>query len=98
MKVYELLDSPEKWCQGALAKDAEGRALPHDSEGATAWCLVGACDRCYPDPQERSIVSDRLCQILATYGEMRRFGIAGWNDRTERTWMDIDRLVRALDI
>ncbi len=43
MKDY--LTEPEHWCQGTLARDAQGVTVPGDASRATAYCLMGAMNR-----------------------------------------------------
>jgi hypothetical protein len=43
LAVRGVLDSPEKWTQGRLAKAADGIAVKKvDSPDAACWCIVGA--------------------------------------------------------
>ena len=40
MKVYELLDSPDKLIVGSFAKAANGDTVSSYSEEAVCWCIV----------------------------------------------------------
>ena len=40
--VRDLLSDPERWTQGASARDAKGRIVDVHSEDATCFCAVGA--------------------------------------------------------
>ncbi len=60
MKPSELLNSPEKWTQGSLARKANGdRCSPFDVE-ATCWCLAGAFSKYFSDLQERVKAVNKL--------------------------------------
>lgn len=39
------IDMPEKWCQGSLARDAQGRGVSPSSPSAIAICAVSALER-----------------------------------------------------
>ena len=62
MKVYELIDSPEKLARGAFARDSKQERVTYDSPQAVAWCIVGGIKRCYlVSEQEETILKlDRL--------------------------------------
>lgn len=47
MKIYEFLDSPDKWCGGAMARNARGEPCNMNSSEACKWCLIGALNVCY---------------------------------------------------
>ena len=42
MKPSELLDSPEKWTTGELARDKDGNKCDPLSPEAVCWCIEGA--------------------------------------------------------
>lgn len=43
VKIYELLEDPAHWTQGANARDGAGRSVPpYEEYPATCWCLNGA--------------------------------------------------------
>jgi hypothetical protein len=89
MKVKELLTGPEKWTQGACARDRKGEsALATDAH--PRYDLMGAMIRCYgfkgyPAVYERARVA------------VGRSPVA-WNDAPERTFQDVKHLVNELDI
>jgi len=47
MKPSELLDSPEKWTTGELARDKDGNKCDPLSPEAVCWCIEGAYRRVY---------------------------------------------------
>ena len=103
MNVEELLSSPERWTQGTMARSAGGgRVSPH-SGYAVAWCLVGAIKRCYTDPTpaiNKVARSLRDREVVQPDGwiETNITTVLWWNDHRERTWQDVIRLVKRLEI
>lgn len=96
MKVRELLDRPERWCQGALARDGTTGAEcdPH-SEFATCWCVLGAVSVCYPEHDQHSRAVEAM--RLAIY-RVKRGQVGIWNDAPGRTFEEVRELVERLDI
>lgn len=90
MKIYELLDSPEKWCQHYSSLDADGNLIRSTSTVAVKWCLIGAIHKCYRDADDVSRVGRTL---------FRRIGyVSVWNDEPSRTHAEVLALTRELDI
>ncbi len=91
MKVYELLDKPEKWTKGMLSRDSRGRPIdyPRD-ELAVCWCLLGAIELCYESREDMSVVK-------LVRNSINR-GISEWNDAPERTYSEVISLCKELDI
>lgn len=95
-KAYELLDSPEKWCQGPYAEDASGEAVDERSPDACSWCLVGAISRCYmPDGDDDLRDYLRACNAIR-----KAVGVecGRWNDAPERTFQEVRDVLLKLDI
>lgn len=97
MKVWQLLDSPEKWCRGHLAVDRKGQLTDPESAAARRWCLFGAICRCYTSgrgkPRDRAYTIALRAEKL-----LGNFPLGGWNDSLERCWDDVYGVARALDI
>lgn len=84
--VQELLNSPERWCQGFLAKrdmtkeeTDNGRsdlAYP-TATNAVKWDLIGAVHKVYPG-SEHARVFDALEKVIGK-------DLIGFNDKKERT-------------
>jgi hypothetical protein len=98
VKVRELLNSPDRWTQGALARDRTGRIVHIGDSEAVCWCLLGAVLYCYchgPRPRGRGLLASVLQRLRTTIdgGE-----IAVWGDAPERTFDDVKQVIERLDI
>ncbi len=91
MKIRELLNSPEKWTQGASAKDSRGFGVPARSPYARQWCLMGALDICYPEVKDAVHVQNRIALILGT-------SAIDWNDTPDRKFEEVKELVDKLNV
>jgi hypothetical protein len=87
MKVAELLDRPEKWCQGAPARDANGWRTSALGDEACSWCLMGALHRCYPIPYKRDVAEQSLRSVIEC--RSGRQSIVGWQDEKRRTFAEV---------
>jgi hypothetical protein len=91
MKVYELLDKPEKWTKRAYARDVRGNSCSiHKGE---CWCLMGALDYCYPSADDYENAYIKIRDRLQDY-----FSLPAFNDNESTTYEDVISLVRELDI
>lgn len=81
MKVYELIDSPEKWTKGVYARNACGFSVEPTNPVATCWCAWGALQRCYGDGVELRQAAEQL----QTATGVKALG-CGWNDLEETTY------------
>lgn len=76
------------WCQGALARTADGVKLLGGSiredncqlDEACSWCMVGAIAAASPDHD-----TEPANELLAEVVGMNNFGLGTWNDRSWRT-------------
>ena len=90
MTVAELLDSPEKWTQGAWARDKTGMALKVSHSGkAVCWCLLGAFLKVYiaAGRKDAGVARERL-NALVPGG-----CLVAWNDEKKRTFSQVRALV-----
>lgn len=90
MKIQELLDKPEKWTQYTSARDINGKDVGYEADSAVCWCLIGAILKCYGEKSEN--VMDKI------YKAFKGESIALYNDAKERTFKDVMKLVKELDI
>ncbi len=96
MKAYELLSSPDKWCQGDFAKDAEGNSTKADSPAAARWCVVGALERCYDEYSFVALMnSPQIAAVLEVTGGST---LSSWNDHTDRKWQEVYDALKKADV
>ena len=88
MKIHELLDSPAKWCQGAITTKVEGQP--------TRYCLVGAIFHCYDNNKVHE--HDDLVAVLTQLFHALEMSPSEWNDDPLRTFDEVRALVLKLDI
>lgn len=91
MKMYELLDSPEKWVKYHSAVTADGSPIVATDTEASRWCVLGALHRCYPVCN-----SDARSKLLDRFAIMSR--LTSWNDAPERKYEDVITLLKELDV
>jgi hypothetical protein len=93
-KAWQLLDAPEKWTQGAMARSNEGHPVAAKSVNACRWCLLGAM----------IVVWKRRAPANADYGlhsaiaDRGYKGVEDFNDAPGRTWQEVYALLKDLDI
>lgn len=95
--VKKLVERPEAWTKGAIARDAEGVEVNETDRSAVCWCLFGAIGRVAWREEEE--VSRYLCRAGSSGpgpGE-----ITLWNDAPERTHADVlallDRAIKEVE-
>ena len=95
--IRKLVDTPEKWTQGAPARDASGNGVPFYSTEACSFCIIGAksmavwFDMAIGDKVLRSICAAAGVQKTA-------FDLAKWNDGLEGTHSERhEQFLAALD-
>ena len=92
MKAHELLSTPDKWCQKHFAETSGGWISSPNHPAATKFCILGAVQRCYPDPKTRM---EKEKQIR---DKLERVSISTWNDYECRTHEEVYSLLKELDI
>lgn len=71
------------WCQGALAKAADGRTVMPDDPSAVSWCVFGATwGGAELSPADHAVV--------AAHGDSF---VADWQDEPERTREEVIALL-----
>ena len=98
MKTYELLDSAEKWCKGANARDKDGNIVDPVSSIANQWCINGALCRCYRKVSDMSAASDKLSNLLTGHISFPAVPYINWQDETERTFEEVHQLLKEADV
>lgn len=92
-KIKDLLDRPEKWTQGSMARDVNGMDLMDPlMPGVTSWCLLGALEHCYGYGTSQWLEKRHLLE--KTVGGW----VSSWNDAPERTWKEVKDLINGLDL
>lgn len=76
--VINELQDPNKWCCGAMAKDAFGKTVFATSPEAEKWCAIGHCFRLFGI----SAADEMLCAF--TNSGISRDGLAFINDHKGR--------------
>lgn len=72
------------WCQGALARDADGDKTEFNGPYACCWCLVGAsCMVGPPSEPGRMPFTYKLLEVID--GDSR----SSWNDKPDRTKAEV---------
>lgn len=96
MKMYELLNKPERWTKGHRVAYRStgciriGNVTPETVESDDlCCCLVGAMETCYDMNFDE--VYDKLSQHL-------KGSIVAWNDAEERTYEEVISVLKELDI
>lgn len=93
-----LLDSPERWTVGKLARDVDGQTVKPNSAHACQWCLSGAAMNVLRADQAASwsdLVFEEVCGLLSRIAGT--YPIPEWNDAPNRTFAEVkDLLARAI--
>jgi hypothetical protein len=96
MKAYELLSSPETWCQESPAEDRLGNKLQAFDPRAAKWCALGAIQRAYP-PTGWAAAMDRVLSALS-YSDAglkqmsssdKACSLMEWNDDRQSSFQEI---------
>lgn len=91
MKLKEWFDSPDKWCQGAYAKDKDGKSVNFESDEICSMYLYGAIQKFYESGFERN-------RIYTLLGKNIFETILNYNDNPYTRFEDIKKLVNELNI
>ncbi len=91
-KAWELLDSPDKWTQGADARDVDGEACAYNSTRADCWCLDGALAKVYGIAK-----CIRMTDIVKNHLGLDTMAFQ-WNDAMDRTHAEVLAVLKELDI
>jgi hypothetical protein len=105
MKAYELLGSPNAWCQESPGEDAQGNKVDALDPKATKWCALGAIQRAYP-PVLCEGMMDRLLRALSVsetgMAQLTKSDKAcclmEWNDDAKNSFSDIREALHRADI
>ncbi len=98
MKAYELLDSPEKWTKGSLARDVNNIVAHELGSEAVCWCTAGAIYRCYPDIEKRRQAFNRLETYLELTQSYAKSTVPSWNDALDTPYEEVVSTLKKLNI
>lgn len=79
IEIKELLITPDKWTNGANARNVTGQQIPPCSAHACQWCLVGAIHKVCSDPFEYYTVYSYLSKQLHKI-DPSRYRLSRFND------------------
>jgi len=79
----ERISTPERWTQGAEARDAEGNSVEPWGAKAVRWCMIGAIQHV-----SLIIIFRPFTLLVRAIGDPLA-DIAEWQDNPERTHTDV---------
>jgi hypothetical protein len=63
-QLVKNLLTRKTWMKGALASNASGNRVNPDDSSAVNFCLIGAVQHCYRDPDKQVEVQQRISATL----------------------------------
>ena len=78
--VRELVGDPEKWTQGALARDAQGRKVITEEGSACRFCILGAMYHVQHEMQMDHSITSFLLEKLTGTNVRPALAMMGIND------------------
>ena len=105
MKAFELLSSPDAWCQESPAEDLQGNKLQAFDPRAVKWCALGAIQKAY-HPRQWEEAMDRLLRALSVSEEGlaqmtksdKACCLMEWNDDRRSSFPAIRHILSEADI
>jgi hypothetical protein len=105
MKAYQLLNSPDYWCQESPAEDRQGNKLQALDSRAVKWCALAAVQKSYP-PSRWGEAMDRLLLALSVselgLTQMTKSDKActlmEWNDDRQSSFLEIRKIFLSADV
>lgn len=84
----EKITTPERWCQGAHARDEGGQTVLAKDPAACVWCIDGALWAVtrFTQTSARASASILLGEQIGAYSAN---SIHKWNDAPERTHAEV---------
>ena len=100
-RVADVLTSPTQWTKGAFARSLQPKP-PIDvfDPKAEQFSLGGAINKVYGRSQIKtlpSLIKNQVREYLQEHYEHYRT-IEEWNDHPDRTFEDIQQVIKALDL
>ena len=87
------------WCQGALARDREGRPVFPGESAAAAWSLLGAVAASHDSPEWADCFARLRCVlgVAPSVSDTSARWLAKWNDDPSRTQADVVAVAEAVE-
>ncbi len=96
MTVFEVLEGARElvlkgWCQGAYARDVDGRKCDEISDRAVRWCLIGALRRASGGSvaDTPGVFGDALHECYRAHYRRGGMSMVSWHDAQETTVSDV---------
>ena len=105
MKAYELLNSPDAWCQETPAEAAQGNKVYALDPRAVRWCALGAIQKVYPPAQWEEAMDGALRALSVSERGIARMTksdkqccLMEWNDDRRPSFRDIREVLKEADV
>lgn len=96
MKAHELIDKPEKWTQGAYAKNIHGGRVWLYDNCAISFCAHGAIQKAYAGSLRLAIESFEKLKAVIPKQPIGYCAVEHWNDTSG--YQTVYKTLRDLDI
>ena len=100
MKAYNLLDSPQAWCQESPAQDRQGNKLQALDPGAVKWCALSAVQKAYPisrwgEAMDRLLLELNVSELgLAQMTKSdKACSLMEWNDDRQSSFQEVREIL-----
>ena len=105
MKTYEMLNSPDAWCQKTPAETAQGNKVSALDPRAVKWCVLGAIRKVYPLTQFDTAMDNVLRALSVPDRGIARMTesdkarcIMEWNDDRGTSFREIQEVLKKADV
>jgi hypothetical protein len=105
MKAYDLLNSPQAWCQESPAQDRQGNKLHALDPRAVKWCALSAVQKAYPisrwgEAMDRLLLTLSVSELgLAQMTKSdKACSLMEWNDDRQSSFQDVREILLSADI
>jgi hypothetical protein len=105
MKAYELLNSPDIWCQESPAETAQGNKAYALDPRAVKWCALGAIQKAYPPAKWEQGMDSVLWALCVSEKGIARMTksdkeccVMEWNDDRGTSFRDIQEVLKEADL
>jgi len=105
MKAYDLLNSPQAWCQESPAQDRQGNKLQALDPRAVKWCALSAVQKAYPtsgwgEAMDRvllalSVSKPGLAQMTKSD---KACSLTEWNDDRQSSFQEVREILLSADV